>query len=51
MDDEYWLLKGLVHKELGETNKQKNAFSTILEFFPNSDYIIVAKLQHKMLTR
>ena len=51
INDDYWILKGLIHKELGEKENQKSAMKSIIELFPNSDYTLVAKLQYKMLSR
>jgi len=51
INDEYWMLKGLLHEELGDKDKQQVAFATLIKGFPESDYFTIAKLKHKMLSR
>ena len=51
INDEYWMLKGLLHEELGDKDNQQVAFATLISSFPESDYFTIAKLKHKMLSR
>ena len=51
INDEYLMLEGLLHEELGNKECQIKALYTLIQLFPQSDYFTIAKLQYKMLSR